>query len=146
MPQINRPIMADPHFSKVKEFVTDLDYYIHSEDPDEGLLIISDEDNGIQNLVLDCEDPILIIEQFLFELKEPSVKNLTHLLQKNREIIHGALVLDDSGRKVIFRDTLQLENLDLNEVEGTLNALALLMTEFFDELLAMARGEPSASQ
>jgi len=38
-------------------------------------------------------------------------------LQINRELIHGALTLDESGSKVIFRDTLQLENLDLNEIK-----------------------------
>ena len=132
--------MADPYFPKVKEHITDLDYYIQSEDPEEGILIISDEENGIQNLVIDCEDPIVIFEQYLFELKNPNVDNLTKVLQKNREIIHGALVLDESGRKVIFRDTLQVENLDRNEVEGTLNSLAMLMSEFSGELLALAQG------
>ena len=41
------------------------------------------------------------------------------LLKKNRELVHGAFALDDSGKKVIFRDTLQLENLDMNELQGS---------------------------
>jgi hypothetical protein len=58
-------------------------------------------------------------------------------LKKNREIVHGAFVLDETGKRVLFRDTLQLENLDLNELEGTLNSLKLLIAEYSSELLDM---------
>ena len=58
---------------------------------------------------------------------------------KNRDIIHGAFVLDESGKKLIFRDTLQIANLDLNELEGTLNSLSLLLSEYSDELINFSK-------
>jgi hypothetical protein len=61
------------------------------------------------------------------------------LLQKNREIVHGAFVLDDTGKRLLFRDTLQLENLDLNEVEASINSLKLLMAEYAGEMLQFAK-------
>lgn len=61
------------------------------------------------------------------------------LLQKNRDIIHGAFVLDESGSKVIFRDTLQIENIDLNELEGTLNSLSLLLSEYSDHIIKFSK-------
>lgn len=138
---------TDPHFQKVKEHVTELEYYISYEDPEEGVLVIEDEENGIRNLVMDCEDPIVIFEMFLVEIQQPtSNEALIRLLQKNREIIHGALALDDSGKRLLFRDTLQLENLDANEVEGTLNSLALMMTESYDQLLQLAGESASGTQ
>jgi hypothetical protein len=48
-------------------------------------------------------------------------------------------VLDESGKNLMFRDTLQVENLDLNELEGSLNSLSLLLSEYSDELINMSK-------
>jgi hypothetical protein len=126
------------HFKKVKEHLLDLGYQITHEDTTDGVLVISKEEDGIRNLVIGLADPIIIFEQFIFNVRhEDGV--FKSLLQKNRDIIHGAFVLDETGNKVIFRDTLQLENLDRNEIEGTLNSLSLLMSEYSDELIAFSK-------
>lgn len=129
----------DNHFSKVKHYLQELGYDITHEDPTDEVYVINDEDNGIKNLILDCEYPILVIEQYIFSLANTSSENYRILLQKNREIVHGAFVIDESGKRVLFRDTLQLENLDLNELEGSLNSLKLLIAEYSGELLAMMK-------
>ena len=94
---------------------------------------------GINQLIIDCEYPIVIFEQFLFEIKNPSQEKYGKLLQINREMVHGALTLDESGSKCIFRDTLRLENLDLNEVAGTIEALGLAMAEHANTFIEMAK-------
>ncbi|HKJ40977.1 MAG TPA: CesT family type III secretion system chaperone [Sunxiuqinia sp.] len=127
------------NFDKVKSFLLELEYSILSEDLNEELFIIEKDEAGITNLVVDCEDPILVIECVLFELKNKSADVLEKLLIKNREIIHGAFALDASGKKVIFRDTLQLENLDLNELEGTLNSLELLLSEYGADIIEFSK-------
>ena len=43
--------------------------------------------------------------------------------------------MDEEGKKVIFRDTLQLENLDKNELEGSINALSIALAEYAGELI-----------
>jgi hypothetical protein len=53
--------------------------------------------------------------------------------------VHGAFTLDEDGGKILFRDTLRLENLDLNEVEGTIEALSLALAEHAAELLALSQ-------
>ncbi len=128
------------HFEKVKNYLNELGFDCANEDPGDEIVIIENEDQGIKNLIIDCEDPILILEQFIFELKgEPSAGTYKRLLQMNRDLVHGAFAIDDSGSKVIFRDTLQLENLDLNELEGSINALSVAMAENSDELIKFAR-------
>jgi hypothetical protein len=127
--------MSNEYFSKVKEYILDLGYTINHEDVEDGMFMISDEDSGIYNLVVGIADPLLILEQFIFEIKQESIDLYKSLLQKNRDIVHGAFVIDDSGKRVIYRDTLQIENLDLNELEGSLNSLALLLSEYSEELL-----------
>ena len=128
-----------PYFKKVKEQLYDLGFDITSEDPEEGIMVIDDEDKGVNNLVIDCEDDIVILEQFILELKNPKYDTLKRLLQINRELVHGALTLDDTGTRVIFRDTLQLENLDHNELEASINAIGLMMAEHARELIEMSQ-------
>lgn len=132
--------MAD-HFNKVKNYLFELGYQISSEDSENELVVISDESKGIKDLVIDCEVPTLIFEQYIFELKQDDPQILKKLLQWNREVVHGAFALDDSGSKVLFRDTLQLENLDLNELESSIDALGLAMAEYSEDIIKFAKNQ-----
>jgi len=127
------------YFDKVQGFLLDLDFNILQENEEDGVFWVDKEEAGIHNLVIGCLDPILVMEQFLFEINNDKNDVYKKLLIKNRDIIHGAFVLDESGKKVIFRDTLQLENLDLNELEGSLNSLSLLMSEYSEELIEFSK-------
>ena len=127
------------HFEKVQGYLLDLDFNILQENEEDGVFWVDNEEAGIHNLVIGCLDPILVMEQFLFEIREDNKEIFKKLLIKNRDIIHGAFVLDETGKKVIFRDTLQLENLDQNELEGSLNSLSLLLSEYSDELIEFSK-------
>lgn len=130
------------HYEKVKSYLTELGYPFTEENPSDGVVIVNDVKNGIINLVIDCEFPLVIFEQFIFEVgANASADVYKRLLQINRNLVHGAFVLDDQGNKVIFRDTLQLENIDLNEVEGTLAALGMAMAENSNELIKFAKAQ-----
>ena len=122
-------------FEKVKGYLADLGLSISREEADSELVIVDDESKGLKNLVIDCEAPILIMEQFILPLKNANEAVFKRLLQMNRSLVHGAFVLDDSGERVLFRDTLQLENLDLNELQGSINALSLALAENAAELI-----------
>lgn len=126
------------NFKKVKDYLLELEYSIISGDETEELIVIENEDAGISNLIVDCEDPILILELHLFDLKNESTDILRRFLQMNREIIHGAISIDESGKKVILRDTLQLENLDLNELQATLNSFEVFLSENANELISIS--------
>ena len=58
------------------------------------------------------------------------------LLQMNNTPVHGAVVLDEDAVRIFYRDTLQLANLDANELEGSIDALSLAMAEYGAELLS----------
>ena len=130
--------MAD--FEKVKDFLLDMGFVMSHEEPQEELVVIDDEDRGIKNLVIDCEAPILILEQVIMPMTKGSSDFCKRLLQINRTLVHGAFVLDEEGTTLLFRDTLQLENLDRNELEGSIDALSLAMAEYGGELVSFARG------
>ena len=126
-------------FDKVRDYLMELDYSIVKEDKDDAVFVVESEVDGIKNLVIGCADPILIMEQHLFEIKNANEQIYKQLLNKNRDLVHGAFVLDEGGSNVLFRDTLQLENLDLNELEGSLNTLSLLLSEYSDEIIKFSK-------
>lgn len=127
------------HFDKVKSYLMELEYSIVKEDRENEVFIVEALEDGIQNLLIGVADPILIIEQYLFDLTENVGDVCKQLLVKNRDIVHGAFVLDDEGKKVIFRDTLQVESLDLNELEGSITSLSLLLSEYTDEIISFSK-------
>ncbi len=123
------------NFQKVRDYILDLGYDISHSNEEDNVLVVNDPSSGLNNLVIGVADPLVIFEQFIFECKTENALIFKSLLQKNRDIIHGAFVLDEEGDKVIFRDTLQVENLDINEIEATINSLSLLLSEFSDDLI-----------
>ena len=127
------------NMEKVKSYLQELGFSISSENAKEELVVIDDEEKGINNLIIDCEEPILVIEQIIMEVPGKANDFFKRLLQINRTLVHGAFVLDEDGKNVIFRDTLQLENLDKNELEGSINSLSLALAEYANELIAFSK-------
>lgn len=127
------------YFEKVKDYLLELNFSIVSEDEEDGVFVAENEEEGMNNIVLIVSDPIVIVEQHLFDLSADSADTFKKLLMKNRDIIHGAFALDETGKRVLFRNTHECENLDLNEIEATLNSLALLLSEYTDELIAFSK-------
>ncbi|MBP5368438.1 MAG: hypothetical protein J6Z01_08320 [Bacteroidales bacterium] len=128
----------DVNFTKVKNYLLDLEYTIVNEDEKTGLFTISKPEEGIVNMIVVCADPIVILEQPLFKIKNENLDVYKQLLQKNRDIIHGAFALNENG-EIIFRDTLQIENLDLNEIEGSINSLTILLSEYRDKIIDFSK-------
>lgn len=125
--------------TKIKNYLLQLDFNITYENEEDGVLMISKENEGIKNLILGIAPPMLIMEQHIFNIKNKNEEVFKKLLIKNRDIIHGAFVLDETGQKVIFRDTLQIENLDLNELEASLNSLSLLLSEYSEQIINFSK-------
>ena len=127
------------NYITVKNYLLDLDLKIVDENESEELVVVEDEDAGIRNLVVDCEPQIVVLEQLIMEVPEGSGELFKRLLQMNRTLVHGAFALDEEGKYLLFRDTLQLENLDRNELEGSIMALSLGLAENGAELLEYAK-------
>ncbi len=127
------------NYITVKNYLLDLDLKIVDENESDELVVVEDEDAGIRNLVIDCEPPIVVLEQLIMEVPGDSGELFKRLLQMNRSLVHGAFALDEEGKFLFFRDTLQLENLDRNELEGSIRALSLGLAENGAELLEFAK-------
>ena len=126
-------------FEKVKSYLQELELPIILEDEGEEIVVVSDEESGLDNLVVDCEDPILIVEQVIIPLPASPGELYKRLLEINRTLIHGAFAIDVEAGAVLFRDTLRLGTLDRAELEGSINALSLAMAENAEELMTFSK-------
>jgi len=57
----------------------------------------------------------------------------------SRPLVQGAVVLDEAGQSVLLHETLALAHLDVNEVQGTIDAMSLALAEHAQELIAFSR-------
>jgi len=126
-------------FDTVKRFVQDLHLAIIDEDPSEGMVVVDDEERGLKHLVLICADPMLIFEQRILDVPMLPGELFRRLLQMNRTLVHGAFVLDEAGKSILLHDTLALAYVDVNEVQGTIDAFSLALAEHAQELIAFSR-------
>ena len=67
------------HFEIIKGYINELNYTITSEHKQEGVLMIQNESEGIKNLILGIAAPILIIEQYMFKISQPSEMVLSRI-------------------------------------------------------------------
>lgn len=123
----------------IEDFALRLDCKILYKDEQSGILKIDNQADGIHNLILGYAPPILIMEQYLFTFREGNIDMFKKLLQKNRDTIHGAFVISEEGNRVLFRYTMQLQNLDFNEFESALNSLGLLVSEFSQQIIDFSK-------
>jgi hypothetical protein len=129
-------------FQTICNWVGDIGLVISRKNDDDALIVVEDEGRGISNMVIDCEDPIVEIQQSIMSV--PTGADTTHLferlLQMNGTLVHGAFMLSDDGTQIRFRDTLRLATLDLEELRGTINALHFALEEYGDELIDLRHG------
>ncbi|MCY4602259.1 MAG: molecular chaperone Tir [Acidobacteria bacterium] len=123
------------YLDRVKGYLLDLDLTIVAESEADTLVVVDDEDNGIKQLIIDCEPPIVVLEQLIAEVPAEPGDLFVRLLQMNNTLVHGAFVLDETGSRIFFRDTLQISHLDVNELEGSIRSLSLALAEYGAELL-----------
>ncbi|HAD78424.1 molecular chaperone Tir [Empedobacter falsenii] len=127
------------YFSKIENFIQNINYTISYKDEKEGVFMIENLLDGVQNLIVGIAPPVIIFELYLFTITNDNLEMLKALLMKNRDIIHGAFAITEDGNKVIYRYTLQIANLDQNEFEATLNSLSLLMSEYSAQLIEFSK-------
>jgi hypothetical protein len=127
------------NFEKVKGFLLDMGVEVISEDRSEEIIVADKPESGIAHLVVDCEEPILIMEQPIMSVPEDRETCFFELLKMNRYLVHGAFVLDADRDTILWRDTLQLANLDRNELEGSVKALSLALAEYGGDLLRLSK-------
>ncbi|MFP4596941.1 MAG: YbjN domain-containing protein [Persicimonas sp.] len=125
-------------------------YLIETELPfelvEDGLWLIHDETDFIDNIVLIHAEPVVTFRVKLMEApKEGRLELFTRLLELNAtSMITGAFGLEDEA--VVIVDTLQSENLDYNEFQGAIDSIALAIREHYEELREYSSRDKQSSR
>ncbi len=135
----NKLPMRVSYMDKIRELIHQAEYKVTYADELSGIMKIENEQDGIRNLIIGVVPPLLIMEYYLFSFKEDNLEMFKALLQKNRDMLHGAFVINEEGDKVLYRYTMQIENMDFNELEAALNSLGLLLYEYREQIIYFSK-------
>lgn len=120
--------------------IQDIDLYLDEcnfpfESLDKGLWRIESPEDRVENIMLQYVDPILYVTLRLFKVPDkPEEDFYKKLLKLNSEqMTHGAFAIDDDDF-IILIDTLEVENLDLNELKASVQAIAFNAVQYYKEL------------
>jgi hypothetical protein len=100
----------------------------------DNLWIITDESKNLQKLLVTNEGPVITLTQNLMSIPDKNRENFykTLLTLNASDLIHGAYGLE--GNNVVWIDSLEAETLDLGELQASLEAVSLAVTEHYKVL------------
>jgi hypothetical protein len=100
----------------------------------DGMWVISDDDDGIDNIVVHHEDPLLTVRVKVMQVPAPAPAGFYEaLLRLNAsDLVHGAYGIE--GDSIVLIDTLQSANVDRNELQASIDSLVLALTSHYERL------------
>lgn len=112
-----------------------LDMNLSFEEIDDNTWMIEDDLAHIDNIIVKLLDPIVIFRVKVMSLpKENKEEFYKKLLELNgSDLVHGAYAIE--GDSVVLVDTLQAENLDMNEFQSTIESIELALMQHYDILI-----------
>lgn len=111
-----------------------LDMNLRFEEIDENTWMIEDDMAHIDNIIVKLLDPIVIFRVKVMDLpKEKKQEFYKSLLELNaNDLVHGAYAIE--GDSIVLVDTLQSQNLDMNEFQSTVESIGLALMQHYDIL------------
>jgi hypothetical protein len=121
---------------KVEGYMVDLGLS-YSEQRD-NIWIVYGEEKGLENFIVMIEYPLLVIRVNVMKIPEGDRCGFfEELLKLNAtDLVHGAYGLE--GDNVILIDTLEVDTLDLEEFQASIDAIGLALVQHY-ELLSKYR-------
>lgn len=121
----------------LESFIARLDADISSEEVDSGIWVLAPgEDNA--PVVVSLDPPVVVFRVKVMDMPEPGQRR-TDLMQKLLELnaaglMHGSYGIE--GSHVVLTDALQLENLDFNEFQASIDSITLALASHIPVLAA----------
>lgn len=112
----------------------------------DNLWLVHDENDNLDNVLVSLIDPIVLFQVRVAQLPGGDETALYRkLLELNAsDMIHGAYGIE--GNSIIMIDTLQAENLDLNEFQSSLEAMSMSLIQHYPVLKdLLGLGSPSGA-
>ena len=121
----------------VEAYLTRLNRQFQEVDGESGTYIIPS--NGTQ-IALRVEPPLVVLRVHIGDVKkgDADLPLFRRLLQLNaRGLLHASYGIDDD--RIVLSSALELENLDFNELEATLDEIDIALAQQLPELASLAK-------
>jgi hypothetical protein len=106
----------------------------YEEVGEDGMWLVHDSSFG-ENIAIKANGPLLLFRVKVLELREVEDRAALYeeLLRLNAaDLVHGAYGISEGS--VVLTCTLQLENLDYNELQGVLDDFSLALANHYEKL------------
>ncbi len=119
----------------IESFIGRLDSAVNSEEVEKGIWVLTPDDQGAQ-IVVSYDPPVAVFRVRVMDLPE-SGRAKTDLMQKLLELnaqglVHGSYGIE--GSHVVLTDALQLDNLDFNEFQSSVDSITLALASHMSTL------------
>jgi len=112
---------------------------LETEEIDEGMYLVRSR-AGAPPIVLNFSPPLLLLRLTVMDLPDAALGNsqlLRTLLELNAsDLVHGAYGLEED--ELILSDTLQLETLDFEELQASIESMQLAATGHIERIRSLA--------
>ncbi len=121
---------------KVESYLVDLG--LSYSEQGENIWTVYGEEKGLENFIVMVEYPLLVVRVNVMKAPENNRCALfEELLKLNAtDLVHGGYGLD--GENVILIDTLEVETLDIEELQASIDSMGLALVQHY-ELLSRYR-------
>ena len=111
-----------------------LDLSLTYEEQGDGIWLISDDQKGLESVAVMMADPVVVIQARVMRVPHQGREQLfEQLLRLNAsDLVHGAYALE--GDDVILLNTLEGDTLDLEELQASLEAMGLALSQHYEVL------------
>ena len=121
----------------VEVFVARMDADINSGEADAGVWVLAPGEENAP-VVVSLDPPVVVFRAKVMDMPEPGQKR-TDLMQKllglnAAGLMHGSYGIE--GSHVVLTDALQLENLDFNEFQASIDSITLALASHIPALAA----------
>jgi len=100
----------------------------------DGMWIVNDEDKGVENLIVTTDDQLVTLTINVMKVPSSNKEEFFETLLKLNatDMIHGAYgIIDD---EVMLIDTLEGLTMDLEEIQASLDAVSLALSQHYTVL------------
>lgn len=99
----------------------------------EDIFVVSEYETGADlEITVDVEESTVVLLMEIGDIKNDSYILFRYLLEVNNEAVHGKFCLD--GNKLLIKDVLEFENLDLNELEAAIEHMFVIVAKHGDKI------------
>jgi hypothetical protein len=119
----------------LESFISRLDDTVSSEEVETGIWVLTPGDDNVP-IVVSFDPPVVVFRVRVMDLPQAG-SNRNELMQKLLEfnaegLVHGSYGIE--GAQIVLTDALQLENLDFNEFQASLDSITLALASHMSAL------------